>query len=134
MNIDRIKQLNPKLDECCAGIGSTLPDNFNKRILVMEKFSPTNEVDCASFALELRDNCSESTSFEPKCWISVNPDGIREVNGQRPKPHDEYLFFSYKGVEFYPYSVNLEEFVKLDQIFDIISSLYEHIQFDQCPI
>lgn len=66
-----------------------------------------------------------------KCWIThdkVKPIGV----GRPPNPHSEYKEFCHEGQRYYPYSVDLGEYIlnSPDSIKSLCERLYAHIDFD----
>ena len=115
------EEFKKELDKCFWWEFDNIP-NLNQPVLVIFNYSPPNENLPISFAFNLRS--------EPKCWMSVSGDNIRQVEGKSPTYWPDYKDFSYGGRNFYAYSVKAFEdsvFKNISKFREVCERLYAHI-------
>ncbi len=96
--------------------------NLDQPVLIILNYSPPNENLPVSFAFNLRS--------EPKCWMSVSGDKIRQIEGKPPTYWPDYKDFSYRERKFYAYSVEAFEdsvFRNISEFGEVCDRLYAHI-------
>ena len=105
--------------------------NITDVILIIENYSPDNHSKPFSFgfSLDIYLHENDDKSFPRKCWITVPENDIISINNNKPKYHIDYKEFTHEEKKYYPYSVQLNNYIiSKESIKKLCNSLYQHIK------